>query len=948
MNFAISIAALVLSPGRIDAFVSSIPSLNTRHLQSNPLLATMTEPEKTTTSDAVSQAASQNSLGVASDAVSGLIFSFLHAFDDCGIEDSSKNLRVLWVRALMAHRGMIKDDVAATLLPKSTRALVTSDAGSRLFNPIIQFTEWIQARTDFIDGSLDAYLSSPVCFDDKSKESLPCNVVLIGAGYDTRALRYRHANDHKINMMEVDLPKVTEGKRRLYKQFQEREDPDWDVENGVTLVPFDLNDCGGSVPKSLVKSLYENGLKKDVPTFFLFEAVLFYVNEDAIRNIFDELSAFAQPGGNGENEKAETLICFTDSLKPFVDVPFTSETTTFFNRFNLDLLNHRSRWGGVVHFALASTFGISTTEGTRTKHQKRPKGLIGQYVAEKVGGLVSSYTPTQSNNPDILHEPSFENTWYAVAYPWQIDGHKSAFEASLNENKEPNKKPFATRLWGEPLVIYRDSADEISCMVDVCPHRSAPLSMGTVEDGELVCFYHGWRYGSKGECTDVPTLRAVSPINESKNDRFKEKVNTCNQSNNRAVIEHEGMIWVWRGELLSADVSKLPTKRKGDMDTLPFDTVLDYDVDYSYIVENNLDSPHLFYLHDGSVPPIESIGMMAKNLDQLRLSSFQDDCGFGHLGKLGDKGRVKKLIRFDPPNIVRHGGVSGFEEEFHIVPIAPHRTRVLLRQHIPKGPILTTVSSIPGLTPVLKALVSDWNYHIALEDASVMKGQSHVIESMGAPRMGMASLGDDLIRGYWTWRGKAHRALGDNTNPYFGRFEESSKKVAIPTGTSIYGDNKIVVNDKIRSGADLGLEQGKPQVDEKTGEEVGTWGIKQNFIQNTPAADFPPMNYKAYKERLFLHDFANRLMLGEEPSSTMIKTAMGDTGGKVDEMERFRKGKLGPTTPRDEIARTGTAAGAVFATAGLVFAMTKNVALANAFVAVLANNFYIDWISRGS
>jgi len=80
----------------------------------------------------------------------------------------------------------------------------------------------------------------------------------------------------------------------------------------------------------------------------------------------------------------------------------------------------------------------------------------------------------------------------------------------------------------------------------------------------------------------------------------------------------------------------------------------------------------------------------------------------------------------------------------------------------------------------------------------------------------------------------------------------------------------------------------------------------------------------------------------------MIKTAMGDTGGKVDEMERFRKGKLGPTTPRDEIARTGTAAGAVFATAGLVFAMTKNVALANAFVAVLANNFYIDWISRGS
>lgn len=53
---------------------------------------------------------------------------------------------------------------------------------------------------------------------------------------------------------------------------------------------------------------------------------------------------------------------------------------------------------------------------------------------------------------------------------------------------------------------------------------------------------------------------------------------------------------------------------------------------------------------------------MSKNLPELRLRPFQDDCGFGHLGRFGDTGRVKKLLRFDPPNIVRHGGVSGFEE----------------------------------------------------------------------------------------------------------------------------------------------------------------------------------------------------------------------------------------------------------------------------------------------
>ena len=40
---------------------------------------------------------------------------------------------------------------------------------------------------------------------------------------------------------------------------------------------------------------------------------------------------------------------------------------------------------------------------------------------------------------------------------------------------------FSTRLWGEPLVIYRASGNEVVCVRDACPHRSAPLSMGEVQ-----------------------------------------------------------------------------------------------------------------------------------------------------------------------------------------------------------------------------------------------------------------------------------------------------------------------------------------------------------------------------------------------------------------------------------------------------------------------------------
>ena len=353
-------------------------------------------------------------------------------------------------------------------------------------------------------------------------------------------------------------------------------------------------------------------------------------------------------------------------MKPFVDVPFTNEASKFFSQFNMDLLEHRARWGGAVHFALASTkieqekVAISDTETEEASSSARTtkkasskadsiRGRIGTHVSGKVGGLVNSYTPTQANNPKLLENPSFENAWYAIGYPWQMDGYENAVDAAIAEeqgtyNKQKGiQKPYATRLWGEPIVVYRDNNGELVAMADVCPHRSAPLSMGTVEDGELKCFYHGWTFAAKGECSDIPTLHAVDSGEEtaSLNERAKQQVNKANCGNNRAIVEHEGVVYVWRGNLLEADPALLPTKRRGDMESIAIDSVLDYSVDYSYIVENNLDSPHLFYLHDGSVPPIEGIGLMNMNLPKLKLTAFTDDCGYGHLGKLGADGRVR-------------------------------------------------------------------------------------------------------------------------------------------------------------------------------------------------------------------------------------------------------------------------------------------------------------------
>ena len=304
----------------------------------------------------------------------------------------------------------------------------------------------------------------------------------------------------------------------------------------------------------------------------------------------------------------------------------------------------------------------------------------------------------------MMEEPSFNSMWYAV-------GLSSALEVDV---------PFATRLWGEPIVLYRDAAGDAVCLKDVCPHRSAPLSMGTMEGGVLRCFYHGWAFGSDGECEDVPTFRSAKGCSSSRKEQLS---SFCADA--FAVVERDGLLWVWRGNPLSADIRKLPAPLDyEDAATFTCDTILDFSCDWTHIAEHAIDSPHLYWcaaphqrrskalfcpldcvglgwpvgardvgwgrsgpltrpfshgrLHDGWIPPIEAFGFTQGQ------PSPKWTCKQGS----------SKVVAHSSPNIIHRRGASGFSEEAHIVPIAPDRTRVLLRQRFPDVPILTKLLEV--------------------------------------------------------------------------------------------------------------------------------------------------------------------------------------------------------------------------------------------------------------
>lgn len=63
-------------------------------------------------------------------------------------------------------------------------------------------------------------------------------------------------------------------------------------------------------------------------------------------------------------------------------------------------------------------------------------------------------------------------------------------------------KPFT--LLGEKIVLFVDGTGVPVALEDRCCHRTARLSKGFVENGNIVCGYHGWTFDAQGVCVRIP------------------------------------------------------------------------------------------------------------------------------------------------------------------------------------------------------------------------------------------------------------------------------------------------------------------------------------------------------------------------------------------------------------------------------------------------------------
>lgn len=160
---------------------------------------------------------------------------------------------------------------------------------------------------------------------------------------------------------------------------------------------------------------------------------------------------------------------------------------------------------------------------------------------------------------------------------------KNCWYVAVDVEEVRQDKPLALKVAGEDIVFYRDSANKVVAMADLCPHRLAPLSMGRIEGDDIRCMYHGIRFGADGQCKEIPGQ-----------DSIPKKL--CVKP--YAVLEGYEWIWVWIGDQDKADESLLPSQHFHDPEVFSVRKgSMDIDASYELFNDNTCDLSHVAFVH---------------------------------------------------------------------------------------------------------------------------------------------------------------------------------------------------------------------------------------------------------------------------------------------------------------------------------------------------------------
>lgn len=179
----------------------------------------------------------------------------------------------------------------------------------------------------------------------------------------------------------------------------------------------------------------------------------------------------------------------------------------------------------------------------------------------------------------LPHHCTFpESEWRALAKHWY----------PIAYSDEVADKPLARTLLDQPLILYRTTGRQVVVARDLCIHRGVPLHLGWQEGDELVCAYHGFRYGADGRCTKVPAQPDL-PVPRK----------LCLET--YAAVERGGLIWT----CLAPDLAQAATipawpELEDPAYLMLHDPPPEWEVTAGRQLENFIDVGHFSWIHTGT------------------------------------------------------------------------------------------------------------------------------------------------------------------------------------------------------------------------------------------------------------------------------------------------------------------------------------------------------------
>ncbi len=289
------------------------------------------------------------------------------------------------------------------------------------------------------------------------------------------------------------------------------------------------------------------------------------------------------------------------------------------------------------------------------------------------------------------------------------------------------KKPFGFTLMGTPMAIFRDGEGKVGAVLDRCPHRNVPLSTGCVENGELQCPYHGWRFDREGRCTTVPGLAGETDAPARRVPRF-------------AALEQQGFIWVW-GRMGGEPSCEPPYFKL--MDDPTYSTiidVLDANGTLHAVAENALDVPHTAFLHKGLFR-----GVSEPNKIDVVVQRWHDRVEAEYIGEPRPTGLVGRVLAPD-------GGLVQHFDRFLLPCTAQVEYRIGKKSHVFVNAMLTPISDfytrlfavvsfkLPLPHWLIKLVGKPIGRRVFNQDAVVLKEQTELIHRFGGEQFASTEL----------------------------------------------------------------------------------------------------------------------------------------------------------------------------------------------------------------